>query len=180
MQTVELGILNWMQESLRCGALDAAMLFVSRICDHGEVWILLAAVLLVLPKTRRVGACLACGLLLDLLLCNLWLKPLIGRARPFAVNTDIVLLMTPPGDASFPSGHTASSFAAVCALWTVNSPLWKPSLLLAAAIAFSRLYLYAHWPTDIVGGILVGALAGCLGTWLAQRAADRLKMRRGR
>lgn len=180
MQSVELEILNRIQDTLRCGVLDAAMLFVSRLCDHGEIWILLAAVLLAMPKTRRVGACLACGLLLDLLLCNLWLKPMIGRVRPFAVNTDITLLMMPPGDASFPSGHTASSFAAVCALWTADSSLWKPSLLIASAIAFSRLYLYAHWPTDILGGILVGALAGRLGARLAQWAADRLKERRGR
>lgn len=178
MQAMELGILNWMQDTLRCGALDTVLLFVSRLCDHGEIWILLAAVLLAVPRTRRVGACLACGLLLDLLLCNLWLKPMIGRVRPFAVNMDIVLLMPPPGDASFPSGHTASSFAAVCALRAGGSALWKPSLLLAVAIAFSRLYLYAHWPTDILGGILVGALAGWLGARLAQRAADSLKRRK--
>ena len=141
---------------------------VSWICNHGEVWILLAAVLLAMPKTRKAGACLACGLVLDLLLCNLWLKPWIGRGRPFAVNPGIQLLIAPPTDASFPSGHTAASFAAVAALRTARSPLWKPSLVLAAVITFSRLYLYAHWPTDILGGILVGTLAGWLGAKLVQ------------
>lgn len=170
MQTVELAMLNWIQLHLRCGFLDAAAPAVSRICDHGEVWILLAAVLLARPRTRKAGACLACGLLADLLLCNLCLKPLIGRLRPFSVNTDAALLILPPGDASFPSGHTASSFAAVSALRTAGSPLWKPSLALAAAIAASRLYLYVHWPTDVLGGILVGVLAGRLGAWLALRS----------
>lgn len=168
MQAFELEILNWIQENLRCGILDAIMPAVSWICNHGEVWILLAAVLLAVPKTRRTGACLACALVLDLLLCNLWLKPWIGRVRPFAVNPGVKLLITPPTDASFPSGHTAASFAAVSALRTARSPLWKPSLALAAVIAFSRLYLYAHWPTDILGGILVGTLAGWLGTKLVQ------------
>ena len=173
MQTLELEILNWIQSHLRCGILDAVMPAVSWICNHGEVWILLAAVLLAIPKTRKAGACLACGLAVDLLLCNLWLKPWIGRVRPFAVNPDVKLLIAPPADASFPSGHTASSFAAVFALLTARSPLWKPSLALAIGIAFSRLYLYAHWPTDILGGILVGALAGRLGAKLVQRVTEK-------
>ena len=69
---------------------------------------------------------------------------------------------------SFPSGHTAASFASVAALKTANSRLWKPALALAVVIALSRLYLYAHWPTDILGGAAVGILAGWLGTKLAQ------------
>lgn len=169
MQAMELGILNWIQTHLRCGLLDALMSAVSRICDHGEIWILLAVILLAIPKTRKAGACLVCALVLDLVLCNLWLKPWIGRIRPFAVNPEVKLLVTPPGDASFPSGHTAVSMAAVSALLTADSPLWKPSLALAAVIALSRLYLYAHWPTDILGGILVGALAGWLGAKLVLR-----------
>lgn len=175
MQAFELGILNWIQENLRCGVLDAVMVPVSRICDHGEVWILLAAVLLAIPKTRKAGACLACGLLLDLLLCNLWLKPMIGRIRPFAAAPGITLLVPPPADASFPSGHTASSFAAVLALRTAGSPLWKPALALAAVIAASRLYLYVHWPTDILGGVLVGTLAGWLGVKLTKWAMKKRK-----
>ena len=111
---------------------------------------------------------MACGLALDLLFCNLALKPLIGRVRPFAVNPTVSLLIPPPVDASFPSGHTAVSFASVAALRTANSRLWKPALALAVVIALSRLYLYAHWPTDILGGVAVGILAGWLGTKLAQ------------
>ena len=169
MQAAELAMLDWMQAHLRCGVLDAVMPAVSWICNHGEVWILLAAILLAIPKTRKAGFCLACGLLVDLLVCNLWLKPMIGRVRPFAVNPNVSLLISPPSDASFPSGHTASSFAAVAALKTADSRLWKPALALAAVIAFSRLYLYAHWPTDILGGIAVGILAGWLGAKLAER-----------
>ena len=102
MQAFELTILNWIQTHLRCGVLDAVMVPVSRICDHGEVWILLAAILLAIPKTRKLGTCMACGLALDLLFCNLALKPLIGRVRPFAVNPTVSLLIPPPMDASFP------------------------------------------------------------------------------
>ena len=65
MQGFELEILNWIQAHLRCGVLDAVMPAVSWICNHGEVWILLAAALLVMPKTRKAGTCLACALVLD-------------------------------------------------------------------------------------------------------------------
>ena len=129
----------------------------------------------------RVGvtaalAAMSFALILDLICCNIVLKPLVGRIRPFLVNTAVELLTAPPADASFPSGHTAASFAAVFALRASGSPLWKPALVLAAGIAFSRLYLYVHWPTDVLGGILVGAAAG----WAGARLADALRRRRER
>lgn len=86
----------------------------------------------------------------------------------------MVLLIPPPGDASFPSGHTAASFAAVFALKASGSPLWKPALLWALLIAFSRLYLYVHWPSDVLGGAVLGAVVGWLGAKLAAAAADRI------
>ena len=175
METMELAVLDWIQAHLRCGFLDAVLPWISRTADHGEVWILLAAVLLLLRRQRRYGAAVACGLVLDLVACNLVLKPLIGRVRPFAVNPDVVLLIAPPGDASFPSGHTAASFAAVFALKTAGSPLWKPALALAVVIALSRLYLYVHWPSDVLGGALLGAAVGWAGAKLAESARGRLR-----
>ncbi len=163
MQAAELAVLDWLQAHLRCDFLDAVMPWISRICDHGEIWILLAAVLLLLWKHRWTGMSLSFALILDLICCNIVLKPLVGRIRPFLVNTAVELLTAPPADASFPSGHTAASFAAVFALRASGSPLWKPALVLAAGIAFSRLYLYVHWPTDVLGGIGGGAAAGGAG-----------------
>ena len=176
MQAAELAVLDWLQAHLRCDFLDAVMPWISRICDHGEIWILLAAVLLLLRKHRWTGMSLSFALILDLICCNIVLKPLVGRVRPFLVNTAVELLTAPPADASFPSGHTAASFAAVFALRASGSPLWKPALVLAAGIAFSRLYLYVHWPTDVLGGILVGAAAG----WAGARLADAPRRRRER
>lgn len=176
MQTAELAVLDWIQAHLRCGFLDAVLPVVSWTCDHGEIWILLAAVLLLWKKHRWTGVSVSFALILDLICCNMILKPLVGRIRPFAVNTAVELLTAPPADASFPSGHTAASFAAVFALRASGSPLWKPAAVLASVIAFSRLYLYVHWPTDVLGGILVGAVAG----WAGARLADALRRRRER
>ena len=127
--------------------------------------------MLVLRKSsRRQGWTVALALVLDLVCCNLLLKPLIGRVRPFVVNPAVELLVSPPLDASFPSGHTAASFAAVFALRGSGNPLWKPALAVAVLIAFSRLYLYVHWPSDVLGGALLGAFLG----WAAARTSARV------
>lgn len=170
MQTAELAILDWIQLHLRCDFLDAVLPFISRLCDHGEVWILLTILLLLLRSQRRCGAAMGCALILDLVSCNWILKPLIGRLRPFAINTAVELLIPPPLDASFPSGHTAVSFTAVFALKASGSPLWKPALALALVMAFSRLYLYVHWPSDVLGGAILGAAVGWAGARLVRRA----------
>lgn len=175
MQTAELAVLDWIQAHLRCGFLDAVLPVVSWTCNHGEIWILLAAVLLLWKKHRWTGVSVSFALILDLVCCNMILKPLVGRIRPFAVNTTVELLTAAPTDASFPSGHTAASFAAVFALRASGSPLWKPAAVLAGVIAFSRLYLYVHWPTDVLGGIVVGALVGVAGAKLAEAVRKRVK-----
>ncbi len=172
MQQLELGILDWIQTNLRCGVLDVLMPALSWTCNHGELWIVLAAVLLAVKRYRRQGLAVGCALVTDLVLCNLILKPLVGRARPFTVQA-VELLIAPPADASFPSGHTAASFAAVFALKASGSPLWKPALAVAVVMAFSRLYLYVHWPSDVLGGVLVGAAAGYVGAWAAKKLAAR-------
>ena len=177
MQTLELTILNWIQAHLRCGFLDAVLPAISWTCNHGELWILLAVVLLLVRSQRKYGAAVSCALVLDLISCNLIIKPLVGRVRPFAVNTAVQLLTKAPLDASFPSGHTAVSFAAVFALKTAGSPLWKPALAVAVVIALSRLYLYVHWPSDVLAGALLGAAVGWAGaklTALALRRTQRL------
>ena len=177
MQQTELVILEWIQRNVRCDVLDAFFPMFTTLANHGEVWIVLALLLILGKKTRQTGLSVGTGLLLDFVVCNLTLKPLIGRIRPFAVNT-VELLVEAPLDASFPSGHTAVSFAAVGALYTAGSPLWKPAAGIAALMAFSRLYLYVHWPTDILGGVIVGWLCGCLGAKLVKKAVKTMKNRR--
>ena len=90
---LELTILDWIQLHLRCGFLDWLMPFVSGLSNHGEIWILLAAMLLLLRRQRTYGLSAACALTLDLIACNILLKPLIGRVRPFAFRPDFPLLV---------------------------------------------------------------------------------------
>lgn len=160
---IEIRILDWIQ-SIRSPFGDMVMTFITRLGNAGAVWLLLAVVLLIIPKTRKSGAILAAALCVDVVLCNGILKNLFGRIRPCDVNTSIELLIARPDDFSFPSGHTAASFASVVALMMAEEQkLWKPALALGIMIAFSRMYLYVHYPTDILGGIIVGSIAGVMG-----------------
>lgn len=160
---MEFKILDMIQE-IRTPILDSLMCMITMLGDAGAIWIILAVILLLIPKTRKTGAIVVAALAVDIVLCNGILKPFIGRIRPCDINTSIQLLVARPDDFSFPSGHTAASFAAVAALYFAGEKmLWKPALILSCFIAFSRLYLYVHYPTDILGGIVVGILAGYLG-----------------
>lgn len=104
------------------------------------------------------------ALVVDVLLCNIVLKNLVARTRPYDVNTGVHLLVAKLHDYSFPSGHTAASFASVTTLYLAGEKkLWKFALVLACLIAISRLYLYVHYPTDVLGGILFGVISGYLG-----------------
>lgn len=170
---IELKILDWIQ-GIRTPAGDVVMPFISRLGDAGFIWILLTISLLIYPKTRKSGAVLAVALVADMILCNILLKPIVCRTRPCDVNTAIELLVARPKDFSFPSGHTAASFTAVVALFFAREKrLWKPALVLAVGIAFSRMYLYVHYPTDILGGIIVGIAAGYLGYWCVKKIDNK-------
>lgn len=168
MLSFELSILDFLQEHLRCAFLDSVVPVFTKLGDAGIVWILLAIGLLAFPKTRRVGLAVACALLLDLLLCNLIVKPIVARERPYTYR-DIQLLIPALKDYSFPSGHTAASFAATSALFFRKNRLWIPALVLSVLLGFSRLYLYVHFPSDVLCGALLGVLAGFLGYLLAIR-----------
>ena len=150
--------------------------YLTMLGDAGAIWILLAIVLMLIPGKRKVGFTVAAALLIDLIICNGILKPLIARIRPYDLHTGISLLVKAPTDYSFPSGHTAASFAAASALLYRKDRLWIPAMVLAALIAFTRLYLYVHYPSDVLCGILVGFLAGWIGWKVATRWIDpRLK-----
>lgn len=163
----ELNFLNFLQQ-LHSPILDEAMCFITKLGDAGMIWIAFCAVLFAYPKTRKASLAVGLALIFDAVLCNVLLKPLFCRVRPCDVSA-ISLLIPHPSDYSFPSGHTAASFAVVAALFFFGKQkLCISSLILASLIAFSRMYLYVHYPTDILGGILIGWLSGAVGSQMTK------------
>lgn len=170
---MELRFLDFLQ-TIHTPRLDKTLAFITSLGNAGIIWIVLAVVLLILPKTRKAGIIVAAALLMDLILCNLILKNLVARVRPYDVNTAIAILIKKPLDFSFPSGHTAASFAAMTALFLAKmKKAWIAALILAVLIAFSRLYFYVHYPTDVLGGAVVGILSGIIGYAIVEKIDKR-------
>ena len=158
MRSFEFAVLDWIQANLRSPAMDVLMPAITALGNSVLVWIVLAGILILMPKHRTIGIAVMTGLLLEVVCCNLVLKPLVARILPCDVNTAVVLLIARPDDFSFSSGHTGASFSAVASLYFSRSKFWIPALILAVLIAFSRLYLYVHYPTDILAGMLLGVM----------------------
>lgn len=162
-------ILIFIQENLRFDWLTEPTVFVSHLGDHGKIWIILCLILLLFKRTRKAGFCGLIALLINLLITNVTLKPMIGRVRPYEQFNDLLLLLEKQKDFSFPSGHTSSSFAAAWAIFQMDRDGVKRKILgmavmfLAIWIAWSRLYVAVHFPTDV----LAGALIGIFSAWAA-------------
>lgn len=174
---MEMRMLEWIQSSLRCDVLDVVMPFITGLGDGGMLWIVCALLLLAHPKTRKAGMAVAVSLVMEMVCYNMILKPFVARIRPCDVNQAVQMLIPRPNDFSFPSGHTGASFAAASALFFDGSRLSVPAFLMAALIGFSRLYLYVHYPSDILAGACIGIMLGWLGNVLVT-AAERKWYRR--
>jgi undecaprenyl-diphosphatase len=171
--TFDNAFLQWIQLHLRCTLLDWLMPYITIVGNGGWLWIVVSVVFLIRKKTRAVGVGLLISLVLSSFLGNLILKPWVGRIRPFEAEGIMELLIPPPGGFSFPSGHAISSFGVATTLWRNNSKMGRWAFLMASLIAFSRLYLYVHYPTDVLAGLFLGFFCGqagfCMQNWMYRR-----------
>jgi len=169
MVNFELSVLNFIQEYIKTPFLDPIMVGITSLGNAGAIWIVAAILFLCCKKYRKVGIMLSIGLILSLLIGNLTLKPLIARIRPFEYRKGIELLISTPTDFSFPSGHTLASFICATILMMKERKVGYGALILAILIAFSRLYLYVHFPTDVLASIVLGAAIG----WGSVRISEK-------
>jgi undecaprenyl-diphosphatase len=188
----DLPILDWIQATLQSGFMDFIMPIITLFGDAGIFWMVWAAILVFIPKTRKIGLGMAFAMAMGLLVCNVTLKPLVGRMRPYDFQIDELgktwedillagkLLVETPHDYSFPSGHTIASFEACTVLMLNDKRMGIPATILAILIAFSRLYLYVHYPTDVIFSVFAGILFAVLGNMIAQKINLPTIGRRGR
>ena len=169
----DLPILEWIQANLQSPFLDKFMPFITAFGNGGIFWIACSVLLMFIPKTRRTGFGMAFALTMGLVVCNIILKPGVARIRPYdlqeTLGVTIDLLIKRSHDFSFPSGHTIASFEACTVLMLGNKKLGIPATVLAILIAFSRLYLYVHYPTDVITSIVLGTIFGIIGWVLAKK-----------
>lgn len=108
-----------------------------------------------------------------MLVGNVCLKNLIARPRPCWLDSSVRLLIADPTDYSFPSGHTLSSVIGATILTKTDRRFGYAAIPLAALIAFSRLYLYAHFPSDVLAAAVLGVMIGELAFYADRRWTER-------
>lgn len=168
IQNADWAILHWIQENVRCGVLDVFLPKLTLLGEGGAIWIAAALAMLATKKYRKYGLCLGLALVAGLLICNIGLKNIVARPRPCWLEA-IDLLVKNPRDYSFPSGHTWSAVTGAWVVTAANRKFGYAVIPLAVLLAFSRLYLFVHFPSDVLAGALIGALLGILAVVLRKR-----------
>lgn len=156
---IDFSILNFIHDTLQNGIFDKVMPYITLLGNVGMIWIAISIILILNRKYRHIGAMCIVALILATILGEGILKNIIQRPRPFLQMPDISLLITKPTSYSFPSGHTASSFAVAGIIFSTVKKFGIHAIVLASLIAFSRMYLFVHYPSDVLGGILLGLLS---------------------
>lgn len=169
---MDIAILYWIQANLTSPAMDTVMQVLTMLGDNGALWIVLGLLMITMKRHREYGILLLIALAAAFLIGEFGIKPLVARPRPFVVDPSFLpLLIADPGGTSFPSSHAATAFAALTVLCfsKVNWP-WKVGFgFLAFLIAFSRLYLCVHFPTDVLAGMILGIIVGVITVFLGRR-----------
>lgn len=176
-------VMTFIQTHCHTAVTDAVFPLITYLGEGGAVWILLALGLILFGRKsgwRSVGWTMAFALLAGLLVGELALKNIVCRPRPFQlISSEVRLLIPPPSGYSFPSGHSCSSFGAAVVIFRRDKRFGAGALVLAALIAFSRVFLFVHYPTDVLAGALLGVLCGLGASLLYPKAAAALARRRG-
>ena len=135
---------------------------ITHLGTGGVIWIISGLLLTIKRKTRPIGVMMLLSLTVAAIVGNLMIKPIFNRTRPYLANDDLILLIGAPMGSSFPSGHSISSFASATALFLRKKSAGIVALVFAFMIAFSRVFLFVHYFTDVLAGALLGILTAVL------------------
>ncbi len=158
-QRLEFSFLWYVQSSLRTKSLDIFMASLSKLGNIGLIWFLLSFILYLDNATKAIAFAIVLGLVVHVFVCNLLLKNIFARSRP-DLSASRKNFRIEHKDYSFPSGHTCSAFIVAAILYYFSSPYVIAVLPLATLMGFSRIYLGAHYPSDVVVGAIIGWIIG--------------------
>lgn len=174
----EIGILDFIRENFSCKFLDYFFVSITRLSDKGIFWIILAIVLLCFKKTRKTGICLGAVLLIGEILGNQILKKIFERPRPYTVNPSVELVIEKLSSFSFPSGHSRCAVECAIAIYANNKKWGIAAIVLAVLTCLSRMYLYVHYPTDVLAGAALGIIDGLLAIFIIKKVGEYIAKRK--
>ena len=178
----DLPILDWIQSTMQCAFLDKVMPLITVLGDGGAFWIACAVLMMLLKKYRKAGISAGLALIFGLIICNMYLKPVVARIRPYDFQEQmgvlINLLIEKEHSLSFPSGHTIASFEAATAILLRHKKLGIAAMILAILIAFSRMYLYVHYPTDVIASVFLGIGLAFLASWIVNKVSAAIEAKK--
>lgn len=167
-------VITAIYENVHSAFLTMFFRIVTLLGEGGIFWIAVAVILLFFKKTRRSGICIGASLLIGVIVGNGIIKNVVARPRPYDAIEGIESVVSHLSDYSFPSGHSLCCFEAATAL-AMNRTRWAiPAYVGAVLVAVSRLFLFVHYPTDVICGALLGVLFGVLGSLAAGAIYDRV------
>lgn len=167
-------VITAIYENVHSAFLTMFFRIVTLLGEGGIFWIAVAVILLFFKKTRRSGICIGASLLIGVIVGNGIIKNVVARPRPYDAIAGIESVVSHLSDYSFPSGHSLCCFEAATAL-AMNRTKWAiPAYVGAVLVAVSRLFLFVHYPTDVICGALLGVLFGVLGSLAAGAIYDRV------
>lgn len=157
-------------QNLRTPLLDKIMVLITSIPGgYGEMWVAIGVILLIFKKTRKCGLVLLISYLLVFGVGQYVLKDLIARPRPCHIDETIELLIKKPSSFSCPSTHSAWAFAAATSIFLFNKKLGIFTYVFSALVAFSRMYLFVHFPSDVLLGIVMGILFAVVTKYIIEK-----------
>lgn len=172
---IEFTFLDYLQ-TLHTPMLDSLMLFITAVTDKGAAGIVLCLLLLARKSSRKVGVAMLLALIIGYALGSGILKPFFARVRPCNVSFAMDMLIKRPQSYSFPSGHTTLTFAAVMSLYFARwHKLFALAAIVGALVCISRMYLYVHFPTDILAGVVVGTLSAYVAWKVVEKVFGKVK-----
>ncbi len=172
--TWDASVITAIYENVHSAFLTTFFRIVTLLGEGGIFWIAVAVILLFFKKTRRSGICIGASLLIGVIVGNGIIKNVVARPRPYDAIEGIESVVSHLSDYSFPSGHSLCCFEAATAL-AMNRTRWAiPAYVGAVLVAVSRLFLFVHYPTDVICGALLGVLFGVLGSLAAGAIYDRV------
>lgn len=172
LKSLDLELLNAIHIGLHNKIFDIVMPFMTFLGDKGLIWLIVCIILIISKKFRKEGIVLLIALMVTTLVGEGIIKHIIKRPRPFITMPDIKLLINRPSSYSFPSGHATSSFTAATVLGYYFKKYKIFFYSIATLIAFSRVYLYVHYPSDVITGAVLGTLIA----WLVLNVVNKRKV----